>query len=67
VNALDEVVADLIRIDVQLRDLALERLQRASSGDESAEDDERKLAKARRAVSKAIRDLGAEPETEWTA
>lgn len=53
-----DLVATLTDVETQLRDLAYEALQRAADGDEDARDEERQLLKARRAVEKAIRDLG---------
>lgn len=55
---MSNLVATLTDVETQLRDLAYEALQRAADGDEDARDQERQLLKARRAVEKAIRDLG---------
>ena len=40
----------------------LDRLREAASGDADAAADEKKVLQARRAVEKAIRALGGEPE-----
>lgn len=53
-------------LEARLRDLAYDALRRAAEdGDAVAREEERCLNKARRAVEKAIRDLGGEPEGAW--
>lgn len=59
---LTEIVAELTGIEERLRDLAYDRLREAASGDATAADDERRLLQARRAVERAIRALGGEPD-----
>ncbi|MFZ4515917.1 MAG: hypothetical protein ACOYN3_06360 [Acidimicrobiia bacterium] len=54
----DHVIASLVDVEAQLRDLAYEALRRAADGDSDGEAEERQFSKARRAVAKAIRDLG---------
>jgi len=59
----DEVVEMLRRAEERLREIAYERLQAAAEdGDAEAEADERRVLQARRAVERALRALGAEPE-----
>ena len=59
----DEVVEQLKRAEERLRELAYERLREAAEdGDADAEADERKILQARRAVERALRALGAEPD-----
>lgn len=58
----DEIVAQLRTIEERLRDLAYDRLREAASGDAGAAADEKRLLRARRAVEKAIRDLGGAPD-----
>jgi len=58
----DEIVAELRSIEERLRDLAYDRLREAATGDAEAARDEKKVLQARRAVEKAIRDLGGAPE-----
>jgi hypothetical protein len=61
----DELVEQLIAIEESLRDLAFDRLRSAAEdGDREAAADEKRLQQARRAVERAIRALGAAPETE---
>jgi uncharacterized protein involved in exopolysaccharide biosynthesis len=61
-----ESIIDRLRsIEAELRDLAYDALRRAADGDETGEADEKQLGKARRAIEKAIRDLGASAET-WS-
>jgi hypothetical protein len=61
-----DVIIDRLRdIEAELRDAAYESLRRAHSGDESGVADEKRFSKARRAVEKAIRDLGGSGEA-WT-
>jgi hypothetical protein len=58
-----DVVEALRGIDERLRELAYERLRvAAEDGDADAEGDERRIQQARRAVERAIRALGGEPE-----
>jgi hypothetical protein len=59
---LDDIVTQLGTIEERLRDLAYDRLREAASGDADAAADEKRLLRARRAVEKAIRDLGGAPE-----
>jgi hypothetical protein len=59
---LDDVVETLRGIEERLRDAAYDRLRAAANGDEDAEKDERRLHQARRAVERALRVLGAEPD-----
>ncbi len=55
----DTIIEKLRAIEEELRDLALERLQDAARRGEAASAEEKRVSKARRAVEKAIRDLGA--------
>jgi hypothetical protein len=60
---LEPIVADLVRVEGRLRELAYDRLRAAAEdGDTGAEAEEKQISKARRAVEKAIRDLGGQPE-----
>ncbi len=61
-NGVEDLVAQLRTIEERLRDLAYDRLREAASGDTEAAADEKKVLQARRAVEKAIRALGGEPE-----
>lgn len=61
----DVIIERLRDIEAELRDLAYDALRRAGSGDADGEADEKQLSKARRAVEKAIRDLGGRGEA-WT-
>ena len=61
-NGVEDLVAQLRTIEERLRDLAYDRLREAASGDADAAADEKKVLQARRAVEKAIRALGGEPE-----
>jgi len=61
-NGVEDLVAELRRIEERLRDLAYDRLREAASGDADAAADEKKVLQARRAVEKAIRALGGDPE-----
>ena len=55
----DDIVERLATIEVELRDRAYERLaDAASSGDEDAQADEKRLLQARRAIARAIAALG---------
>jgi hypothetical protein len=59
----DDIVDALRSIEERIRELAFERLRAAAEdGDPDAEAAERKLQQARRAVERAIRALGGEPE-----
>jgi hypothetical protein len=58
----DDIVAQLLTVEERLRDLAYDRLREAAAGDSDAAADEKRLLRARRAVEKAIRDLGGAPE-----
>ena len=57
-----EIVDTLRGVEERLRDAAYDQLRAAVDGDESATADERRLQQARRAVQRAIRALGGEPE-----
>ncbi len=58
-----ELVEQLRVIEERLRDLAYDRLRAAADDDDArAAGDERRLQQARRAVERAIRALGDEPE-----
>jgi hypothetical protein len=60
----DEIVETLRDVEERLRDLAYARLRDAAEdGDAAAEGDERTLQQARRAVERALRVLGGEPES----
>lgn len=61
-NDVTELVADLRRIEERLRDLAYDCLREAASGDAEAAADEKRLLQARRAVERALKALGGEPE-----
>ena len=57
------IVASLRAVEERLRELAYERLRAAAEDEDAdAEADERRIQQARRAVEKAIRALGGEPE-----
>lgn len=58
----DVIIERLRDIEAELRDLAYDALRRAGAGDVDGERDEKQLSKARRAVEKAIRDLGGSGE-----
>lgn len=59
----DEVVELLRRAEERLRELAYDRLRAAAEdGDATAEDQERRLLQARRAIERALHALGAQPE-----
>jgi len=65
-HQLEELVEDLVRVEARLRELAYDRLRSAAGdGDSGAETEERRFQKARRAVAKAISELGGQPEGEW--
>ena len=58
-----EVIELLRRAEERLRELAYERLRAAAEdGDAGAEQEERRLLQARRAVERALHALGATPE-----
>lgn len=57
-----DIVAQLRTIEERLRDLAYDRLREAASGDAEAAADEKRLLQARRAVERALKALGGEPE-----
>ena len=60
-----DLVARLIAIEEELRDLAYDRLQAAAEeGDHSAAAEEKRVLQARRAVERAIGALGAAPEVD---
>ena len=61
-HGLGDVVETLRGIEERLRDAAYDRLRAAADGDEDAVKDERRLQQARRAVERALRALGAEPD-----
>jgi hypothetical protein len=55
----EDIVERLAAIEEELRDRAYERLsEAASSGDDDAEADEKRLLQARRAIARAIAALG---------
>jgi hypothetical protein len=56
----DELVVQLRAVEESLRDLAYDRLQAATDGDDSAAADEKRILQARRAVERAIHALGGE-------
>jgi hypothetical protein len=58
----DDLINDLRNIEERLRDLAYDRLRSAADGDDQAAADEKQLLQARRAVERALRALGDEPE-----
>lgn len=58
----DDIVSELRTVEERLRDLAYDRLREAAAGDADAGADEKRLLQARRAVERAIRALGGEPE-----
>ncbi len=61
-DGLGDVVETLRGIEERLRDAAYNRLRDAVDGDEAAANDERRLQQARRAVERALRALGAQPD-----
>lgn len=66
IDPTEAIIAELVPLEARLRDLAYDALRRAAEdGDDDAREDERQLNKARRALEKAIRDLGGEPESAW--
>jgi len=58
----DDLIVELRLIEERLRDRAYERLRAAAEGDERGAADEKRLSQARRAVERALRALGGEPE-----
>ena len=56
------LVVELRNIEERLRDLAYDRLRAAAEGDEDGAADEKRLNQARRAIERALRALGGEPE-----
>jgi hypothetical protein len=59
----DDLVEQLRAIEERLRDLAFDRLRvAAEDGDPDAVAQEKRFAQARRAVEKAMRALGGEPD-----
>jgi hypothetical protein len=65
-EGVEALVEKLRGIEEALRELAYDRLRAAADGDEEAATDEKRLQQARRAVERAVRALGGEPETPWT-
>jgi hypothetical protein len=61
-DGLADVVASLRGIEERLRDAAYEALRARVDGDEAAGATERRLLQARRAVERALRALGGEPD-----
>lgn len=59
-DRVDELVVQLRAVEESLRDLAYDRLQAATDGDDSAAADEKRILQARRAVERAIHALGGE-------
>ena len=57
-----DIVDTLRNLEERLREAAYECLRAAVDGDEDATAEERRLQQARRAVERAIRALGGEPE-----
>lgn len=62
----ETIVEQLRTIEDALRDLAYERLREVAAGDDEAAADEKRLQQARRAVERAIRALGGEPDSAWS-
>jgi hypothetical protein len=59
----DDIIVQLRAIEERLRDRAYDALRSAAeSGDAEAAADEKKLLQARRAVERAIKALGGDPE-----
>ena len=59
---IDDLVAELSRVEERLRDLAYDRLRvAAEEGDADAVAQEKRILQARRAVERAIRALGGAP------
>jgi hypothetical protein len=57
-----DLIVELRSIEERLRDRAYERLRAAAEGDEEGAADEKRLSRARRAVERALRALGGDPE-----
>ena len=65
VEGSDDALAALRGVEERLRDLAYERLRvAAEDGDIDAANDEKRVLQARRAVERAIRALGGEPDLD---
>ncbi|GMU77756.1 MAG: hypothetical protein AMXMBFR46_05540 [Acidimicrobiia bacterium] len=60
---LTDLVIELRSIEERLRDLAYDRLRAAAEGDGDAAADEKRILQARRAIERALRALGDEPES----
>jgi hypothetical protein len=58
----EDLIVELRSIEERLRDRAYERLRAAAEGDEDGAADEKRLSQARRAVERALKALGGEPE-----
>jgi len=58
----EDLVETLRQVEERLRDLAYDRLRAAAEGDEDARAEERSIEQARRAVTRALKALGAEPD-----
>ena len=58
----EDLIVELRSIEERLRDRAYERLRAAADGDEDGAADEKRLSQARRAVERALKALGGEPE-----
>jgi hypothetical protein len=64
VDGVDDIVSQLRAIEERLRDRAYDALRTAAEeGDADAAADEKRLLQARRAVERAIKALGGEPES----
>jgi hypothetical protein len=62
-DSVDDIVTQLRAIEERLRDRAYDRLRAAAEeGDADAAAAEKRLLQARRAVERAIKALGGEPE-----
>ncbi|MEZ5169622.1 MAG: hypothetical protein R3A49_02610 [Acidimicrobiia bacterium] len=59
---LSDLIAQLQSIEEQLRDLAFDRLRDRADGVDGAKEDEKRLEQARRAVARALKALGSEPD-----
>jgi hypothetical protein len=63
VDGVDDIVSQLRAIEERLRDRAYDALRTAAEeGDADAAADEKRLLQARRAVERAIKALGGEPD-----
>jgi hypothetical protein len=58
----EDLIVELRSIVERLRDRAYERLRAAAEGDGDGAADEKRLSQARRAVERALKALGGEPE-----